>query len=434
MSKNIVVKLKYPRPITLYMNGKNPNIYYYFRKNKKSYRGSTRTTDRKDAITLMSSGFVNKLIKGKVRRGKKKIFTIEDIGKKFLRAKEIEKLSPNTLSNYKGHLKFLSKFFKSKDIDDFGSEKDYIDYTNWRLKYYKNKKYPKRLKCGQRKITQVGNATVNRECRLLVSILRFSQKINYLQGILIPPYKLKPENKWDCLPTKEEYTKLKKYWKKRNLFYWYIISFIKHTGVRYPSELNRIRYKDVNIEKNSVLIRNRKSKDKNQPLNTPVPLVGKTIKIIEKLRNRNGIATGEDDLVFVNDDGIQIKNIRKAFKNSLVKCDINPKLSMYSFRHLYATRMVKRPDIPLKMVSFTLGHSDTKMVDKVYSHLRAEDVINTFKQSEKNKNKKSSSIDKKDLSSEMESDEEYQEYKKFIDLKNYRAFKKHQKMNKKTSE
>ena len=48
--------------------------------------------------------------------------------------------------------------------------------------------------------------------------------------------------------------------------------------------------------------------------------------------------------------GKQIKNISKSFKNSLSECEIDKQLTMYSLRHLYTTRMVKRPDLPLQMI------------------------------------------------------------------------------------
>lgn len=418
MSKNIVVKLKYPQNITLYMNGNNPNIYYYFtdKKTKKIYRGSTGTPNRDEAISLMSSGFVDQLIAGRVRKGKKKVYTISDISKRFIEDKKSDKLSPKTLGEYERQSKFLSEFFKGRDIDEFGSEKDYIDYSKWRRKYYKNKKYPQKLKRGQRHIKRIGNCTINRECRLLVSILRYAKKLNFLKGKEIPPYKLKPEGRREEVPTKEEYLRLKKFWSNKNIYYWYIIDFVTHTGVRYPSELNRICWKDVNLDHNYVMIRNRKTKRKDKVLNTPVPLVGKSKTIIENLRNRENIPVGDEDPVFVNENGIQVQNIRKAFKNSLKKCKIDRNLSMYSLRHLYTTIMVQRPDIPLKMVSFSLGHTDSTMVDKHYAHMRADEIIEIFKKSEENKKKD-------EIPSELKTEISEDELEILKDKETFEAFK-----------
>jgi len=103
------------------------------------------------------------------------------------------------------------------------------------------------------------------------------------------------------------------------------------------------------------------------------------------LKSRKDIPKGDDDPVFVNDNGVQISNIRKSFKQSIVDCGIKKNLCMYSLRHLYTTRMVKRPDIPLIMISQSLGHKDTSMVNKYYSHLRIEDLVKTFQKSEERK-------------------------------------------------
>ncbi|MFA6345843.1 MAG: hypothetical protein WCX34_07370, partial [Syntrophales bacterium] len=45
----VIQKLLSPHKITLYQNGNNPNIYYYFTFNHKSYRGSTGENDLKSS-------------------------------------------------------------------------------------------------------------------------------------------------------------------------------------------------------------------------------------------------------------------------------------------------------------------------------------------------------------------------------------------------
>ena len=418
MSEHIIKKLTSPQNITLYKNGNNPNIYYYFTKNKKVFRGSTGTSDKQVAIDKMT-GIFYELTHNLRRTGKKKIFNLSVIVKDFLEQKKREKLSPKTLSEYLRQSKLLIEFFKDRDIDTFGNKKDYKDYSDWRFNYYTNKKYPKKLRLGQRRIRTVGNCTVNRECRLLISLLKFAKEsMNFLANKQIAPYHLLPESRRESYPTKEQYLKLKKYWAEKNLYYWYIISFVNNTGIRYPSELNNIKWKDVNLERNFLVIRNRKTKRKDLILNTPIPLVGRAREIIEILKKREAIPNGLEDFVFVNNEGIQIKNIRNAFKKSLKACDIDMSISMYSLRHLYTTRLIKRPDIPLKMISFTLGHRDTEMVEKHYGHMRSEDVIAVFKKSEDAKQEIKNKLNQKDDISKkpLNDTESYELFQKFVKM------------------
>lgn len=419
------IHLKHPHKITLYKNGNKPNIYYYFTYNKKKYMGSTSTPDIQESIDKAIEIFYE-ISHGIKQEGK--VVKFENVVKKFFEYKEKQELSEKTLTEYKRQSKYLIERFKGKDIEEFTSKKIYLDYQEWRRNYYEthpNKRFQK-YKRGERKkkitgreFTEVGNYTINRELRLLVSILKFGKEyMNVLMNTEIPPYTMLPEKRRNEILTKDEYLALENYWMNKNSYYWLIISFVNNTGVRYPSELNNIKWKDVNFDKNSILIRNRKNRKKSQPINTPIPMIGTSREIIETLYKRNqekGISMNPEDYVFVNDNGIQIKDIRKSFKKSLKECGIDKDLTMYSLRHLYTTRMVKRPDIPLKMISYTLGHKDTTMIERVYSHLRSEDVVKTFENSE---SKKQEILNKEKKKIENEIDDKskkLQEIKKQLD-------------------
>lgn len=390
--KHLLKKLTSPQKITLYLNGNNPNIYYYFRWKKKSYRGSTGTSDKQTAIDKMNRIYYD-ITTGSLDKSKEKTIKFEDVVEKFLKHKELEKIAPKTLTEYKRQSKYLLEKFKGHDIESFGSKSVYNDYQEWRNEYYvthKHKKQQTYKRNGKtvkgRIFNNVGHVTINRECRLIVSILRYAKDyMDLLQNKEIRSYTMLSEKRREEILEKDEYLKLKDYLMKENPYYWKIISFVNNTGIRYPGELNKIRWKDVDLKRSYVIIRDRKSRVKNETLNTAVPLIGDGEKIIKELKQRNNIPLGADDFVFVNDNGRQIKDIRKSFKKSLKECGITKDLTMYSLRHLYTTRMVKRPDIPLKMISATLGHKDTTMIDKHYSHLRTEDVVKSFQRSEDRK-------------------------------------------------
>jgi len=389
---HVLEKTKTPHKITLYKNGDNPNIYYYFSWKHKSYRGSTGT----DSLDISRNKVIEiffVITKGLRGRGSSRTIKFEHVLKKFLDYKRDQNLSKTTLDDYKFRSKYLVERFKGRDINSICSKSEYLDYREWRRKYYlthdtkKQQVYKKNGKTVKGRIfNSVGNVPINRELRLLISLLRFGKEyMGILQNVQIPSYELLPERRREDILDKKEYEKLREYWIKKNPYYWMIISFVNNTGIRYPSELNKIIWKDVNLKKSYVLIRDRKNKNKSEPLNTPVPLIGTSKEIIETLKSRKDIPKGDDDPVFVNDNGVQISNIRKSFKQSIVDCGIKKNLCMYSLRHLYTTRMVKRPDIPLIMISQSLGHKDTSMVNKYYSHLRIEDLVKTFQKSEERK-------------------------------------------------
>lgn len=415
-------KIQNPHKITIYKNGKHKNLFYYFTWNKKVYRSSTGSPDLQTSINKSIEIFyqVSKGI------GKPKKIYLKTLFNKFIEHKKNQGVSQRTINDYLQQSKYLIEYFKTEDVENLGTRDVYQRYQNYRRNYYKHnpekqqvvyKRGNKKIK--GRKFHSVGNRTLNKELRLLVSILKYGKEYEGLfKNIEIQPYTMLTENRREEILTKDEYSRLKEYWMNKNPYYWYIISFINNTGVRYPSELNNIKWKNVDFDKNSILIRDRKNKKKSQPINTPIPMIGTTREIIETLYQRNqekGISMNPEDPVFVNDNGIQIKDIGKSFKKSLKKCGIDKNLTMYSLRHLYTTRMVKRPDIPLSMISYTLGHRDTTMVERVYSHLRGDDVVKTFENSE---NKKQEILNKEKKKIENEIDDKtkkLQEIKKQLD-------------------
>jgi len=389
--KRIITKLTSPHKITLYKNGSNPNIYYYFTYNKKVYRGSTGSDDPKSSVDKVFEIYfeVSKGLRDKIKEKKVKF---EDVVNKFLKYKFEHKISPRTLIEYKRQSRYLLERFRGREINTFTSRSEYQNYCDWRRTYYdthEKKRVQVYKRNGEnvegRSFSKVGNSTLNRECRLLCSILRYGKSfMNVLKDVEVPSYSMFPEERREEILTKEEYEKLETYWMKKNPYYWKIISFVNNTGVRYPTELNRILVEDVNLKQSYVLIRNRKNKNKNTVINTPVPLVGTSKEIVEELLSRD-VSKSPKDPLFVNDKGRQIKSITKQFKKSVRDCGIDKDLTMYSLRHLFTTRMVRRPDIPIKVLSEVLGHVSTDCVNKWYSHLKTADIVNIFQRSEDHK-------------------------------------------------
>lgn len=383
--------------ITLYKNGDNPNIYYYFTFNKTSFRGSTGTTDINNSREKAKSIFYD-VIKGLKEKGVKKNIKFEKLVKDFLKYKE-HKVSPRTLDDYKKSSKYLIEKFKNKEVEKICDVDEYSRYQDWRRTYYdthKSKRRQVHFKDGDkiigRKLDHVGIVVINHECRLLVSILRYAKDVKKIFKTEIPKYSvLKPiqkseQEEQDSILTGREYLKLRNYWMKKKPFYGYIISFLYNTGIRYSSELNRIKWKDVNLEKSYVIIRNRKSI--GDQVTTSVPIIDSVKRGLEYLKARKGISTAPNDFVFVDDNGKQIKRISRSFKKSLIECGIKKNIVMYSFRHMFTTRMIQRPDLPIADLAYILGHKNTNTLQKHYAFLSSDRIIKTFLESEQNMNQK----------------------------------------------
>ena len=287
-------------------------------------------------------------------------------------------LSERTHEDYTRGSKYLLEKFGDKDIETF-TQKCIHEYIDWRATYYKKKKErPYHVK------DEVSNTTLNHEGRLLVCILRYAHnEIGLISTGRLPRYKaLREHTRHGEILSKDEYQKLKEYFLKTSPYHWQIISFIQNTGIRYPSELLNLKWKDINLSRNYFIVRNRK-RIKGDSI---VPLIGTAEKIIRELRARPNISTNQDDYVFVNEKGKKVITIRKAWKTALEKCGIDTSLTLYSLRHQYASRLIStRPDIPLKIVAMSMGHVDTKMLETVYGSVSGEVVVKFFQQSEANR-------------------------------------------------
>ena len=393
-----VSDIKKPIKYTLNEHPLSLNHCYYFRYEKKTYKGSTGETDIEDSQTRVKEIIYSMTHGGKKKSEQQKTLKFENVVKLFLTYKKTQPIKPKTLHEYRRQSKYLIEYFKGRDINTLDTKKIYTDYFLWRKNYYKthkNKSIPTYKKNGAkikgRRFESISDTSIDRENRLLCSILIYSKEdLKLLNGVDIPKYTIRGTSYKVREPLSwSDYCKLKEYWEKKNPYYWKIISFVDKTGIRYPSELLNILVKDVNLRElpyGSVLIRNRKSM-KNKVINNRIPLNQETRDILEQLLSRTGIPKNPNDPVFVDDKGLQIKYINKSFKKSLIELGINPNLTMYSLRHTYVTRMLIRNEYSMKMLSTMLGHRDTTMVDKIYSHLGDDDIMRTTRRIEEEKKK-----------------------------------------------
>jgi integrase len=270
----------------------------------------------------------------------------------------------------------------------FFSKDRYKEYCEWRKTYYDDDKhdkvqkyYRKRELIEGRPLGNVGNTSLNRECLLMGSILRHGKKfMGILKDTPILSYEVKKEpsqiNEKVILDDVDEYYKVKEYWMEKDPFIWDCFGTIFHCGLR-PGELGKISYSDVHLKEGYVLIRNRKSKV--DVINTPVPLVQSSREIFERLMSREGVSKNKDDIVFVRegrDKPYSSVYLNKLFKDSVKKVT-GKCMTLHSLRHLFITMSIK-DSIPLKIISGVVGHKDTTMINRVYSHLMWKDYYEVY--------------------------------------------------------
>ncbi|MEI7637763.1 MAG: site-specific integrase [Syntrophus sp. (in: bacteria)] len=374
------------KKITLYKRIDSPYWHYYFRINKNTFRGTThlKNFDESEEFCILKYNEIKKN-KGKVVNEK----TFKECVDEFFKGKKSE-IKENTLNDYKMKSGYLLEYFKHIYPNEITS-KSLDDYEDWRLDYYTSN--PKRsfikYKIGNKtkkilKPMHIDKPSISKEIGLLKSILRFCHNKDFITIQKMPHKKMTPENTRTETFTRDEYLKLKEYYLQKNPYHWSIISFVQNTGLRYPSELNELKWKDINLDKKFMIIRNRKGKKDSDKL-WSVPIIGTSKVILERLKERD-VPTEDESYVFVNDKGKRVINIYTSFKKAIVECGITKTLSMYSLRHTYATRIVStRPDIPLKILAESMGHVSVQMIEKHYGHLQPEHLVKYFEHSEERK-------------------------------------------------
>ena len=67
-----------------------------------------------------------------------------------------------------------------------------------------------------------------------------------------------------------------------------------------------------------------------------------------------------------------------VFKKAIIECDLDPEITMYALRHSAITNWIVNYDMPAKMILEIVGHVDTVMVDRIYSHLKKNENAKSF--------------------------------------------------------
>lgn len=376
-------------------------IYAYFSLDSKRIRFSTKSTDRKQAAIVAQEKYA---LAGDGKSVKN--ISFRKLSKEFLEDKK-NRVVESTYKQYKSILGYVDEFLGDIDVRKI-TDKKVKELEKWRRNYYKNhpkkisqkyKRNGKVIKNGREYSDDISNRTINLTVGLTIAVLNYAKSLGYIEQHHIPStWKKLKERKREEWVEQQDFLKLYKYYENSgNVFYACIIGFCYFTGVRIMSEINRLQWKDVDFENQTVLIRNRKHK--SQIVNSLVPLFPESLIILEKMKEMHRPVSG-NNFVFRNKNGRQVQSINKSFKTAVKKCGLSDRITPYALRHSFATCMVESTGIPMQMIAKIMGHADTQMLEKTYGHLRDNVAANTALK-EHAKSKKDGRISKSIVAEEV---------------------------------
>ncbi len=356
--------------ITYYRRGtKKGNIYVYFRVNNKAYRFSSGEKSIEAAAMIANER------KSLARKGKEiKTVTFRKAFEKFIDYKS-DHIQLSSVNDYRRIAKLLNSEIGDLDIRKLDGRKIH-DLIRWRKNYYllnKEKSYQSYVRKGKkikgRKFNQeVGNRTINMMVVTILAVIRYAAKeMRYIDERDIPKVKLLKENVREEFITEQEMILIRNYYiEKKKHYYADIVSFAFYTGIRLMSELNRIKWSDVDFERNIVIVRNRKHRSKT--LHTAVPLHKHAKETLNNIKLRNlPISKISDSFVFVEKNGDQVKSITKSFKSAVKNCGIDKNLTPYSLRHGFATFAITKIGLPMAYIAEIMGHANTSSLSDLKS-------------------------------------------------------------------
>lgn len=145
-----------------------------------------------------------------------------------------------------------------------------------------------------------------------------------------------------------------------------IIELLYATGIR-VSELKNIKINDINFSDNSIKVMGKGSKERIVFFNNH------SLKSINDYLNTREFSS---EYLVLNNKGKQItvRGIELIIKNIIDKACLKVKVSPHTFRHTFATHMLKN-GCPLKSVQELLGHASLSSTE-IYTHI-TDDYIKT---------------------------------------------------------
>lgn len=154
-----------------------------------------------------------------------------------------------------------------------------------------------------------------------------------------------------------------------------IIETLYGCGLR-VSELTELKLSDLFFEENFIKVTGKGNKQRL------IPISDYTIKYIniykDHIRNHQSIQRGFEDFLFLNRRGKNLTRVMifTIIKNLAEKAGIRKTISPHTFRHSFATHLLKN-GADLRSIQMMLGHESITTTE-IYTHLDDQDMRNAI--------------------------------------------------------
>lgn len=176
--------------------------------------------------------------------------------------------------------------------------------------------------------------------------------------------------------------------------YYFLFRFMLNTGVRF-GECAGLTWNDVDFKEKSITISRQLLGMTSSNFAISEPKTPNSKRIIylseeffeELLEYRKTprpkvepILGGHSNFIFLSTNGgfIYNANINSVLKGLQLRCENETKIKLpiltaHLFRHTFCSRLVEQ-DIPLKVVQYTMGHSNISTTMNIYTHLELDTI------------------------------------------------------------
>lgn len=158
-----------------------------------------------------------------------------------------------------------------------------------------------------------------------------------------------------------------------------LAEFLALTGLRFGEAVAIDYERQVDFENNTLLVD--RTATRHGTFNTPkagksrtVHLSDRAVEVTKEQKTytmKKSLRLGiRNTLLFTGErsgDALRLVSLNRNLK----AVDVGKPLSSHIFRHTFITRMVEA-QVPSKIIAEHVGHSDTSMIEKVYSHFTEE--------------------------------------------------------------
>lgn len=220
----------------------------------------------------------------------------------------------------------------------------------------------------QLKLGESGERIINGYLRTLQGSFERAVEFGFIkENIFKTVKKLKPRQNPPVFLTKDEFEKIVEQEKDEQLKVLYTVAV--YTGMR-MGEIRHLRWEAIDLQKNLIKVNNteefttKSKKSRIIPINPRVKAL-----LISFRKNKTGYLFHKKGIALTKD------YISARFKKVVRSLGLNDEIHFHSLRHTFASWLVQA-GVSIYEVSKLLGHSDIK-VTEIYSHLRAEDLLNS---------------------------------------------------------